>query len=648
MPGLAHELTAPNLETGVVGRLASSVAPLAPAALVAGLAVAGGGYFPTSWNWAALLAGWVVAIALVVRRSATIGRLELAQVVGLACLAGWTWLSLAWSATPTQTVLEGQRALVLPLAVAATLVFVRRDRVTLLTGGLLAAIAIVSLYSLGTRLIPDRLGQFDPVAGSRLSAPMGYWNALGIFGAFGVLLALGFAARGRAAVPRAAAAASLLVLVPMIYFTFSRGAWAALGVGLVVAISLDPRRLQLLATALVLAPAPAAAVYVASGLGSLTGLQAHIGAAAHDGHRLAALLVGLALLNAVLALALRSAEARVVLSSRARSRLQGLLVVTVLAGLAFGLFAGGGPARLWNRSVDAFNAPPPSIDGSLNQRLFNFSGSRRSDFWKVAADDVAAHPVLGSGAGSYELYWVAQRPIGKKARDAHSLYLETLAELGPVGLLLVLAALAIPVVGVFRARMHPLVPVLAGVYGAYLAHTGIDWDWEELAVTLTALVCGTAILVAGRREPSLGLPRIVRLGGAAFAIASMVVAFVGLVGNAELARSGTAARAGNWTSAAAHARRAHTWAPWSSEPWQALGEAQLALGELKQARSSLRHAIAKSSNDWTIWFDLARSSDGAAQHTALARAVSLNPLSPEIKELDQELVAEGQPTVLNK
>ena len=38
------------------------------------------------------------------------------------------------------------------------------------------------------------------------------------------------------------------------YFTFSRGAWVALGGGLVHGIALDPRRLQLLVTGLALAP----------------------------------------------------------------------------------------------------------------------------------------------------------------------------------------------------------------------------------------------------------------------------------------------------------------------------------------------------------------------------------------------------------
>lgn len=83
-------------------------------------------------------------------------------------------------------------------------------------------------------------------------------------------------------------------------------------------------------------------------------------------------------------------------------------------------------------------------------------------------------------------------------RDARSLYLETLSELGPLGLALLLVALGVPVYVAFRARRHPLVPAAFGAYVAYLLHAGVDWDWEMPAVTLTALFIGASIVVAAR------------------------------------------------------------------------------------------------------------------------------------------------------
>src|SRR4029450_12094177 len=99
---------------------------------------------------------------------------------------------------------------------------------------------------------------------------------------------------------------------------------------------------------------------------------------------------------------------------------------------------------------------------------FTFSGSYRSELWQVAWDDYRDHPVLGSGPGTYEQYWNQQRPIQPKVRDAHNLSLEVLAELGPVGLLLLLLALGAPLVAAVLARGHPLAPLSPAGHAAFL------------------------------------------------------------------------------------------------------------------------------------------------------------------------------------
>src|SRR5207245_7591806 len=125
-------------------------------------------------------------------------------------------------------------------------------------------------YALLTRLFPGRVGHYDPLAVYRLSTPVGYWNGLGITAVLGVLLALGFAVRARRALGCVAAALALLVLLPTLYFTYSRGSWIALAVAVAVALVLDRRRLGLAAGIAVLAPAPAAAVWLASRSHALT------------------------------------------------------------------------------------------------------------------------------------------------------------------------------------------------------------------------------------------------------------------------------------------------------------------------------------------------------------------------------------------
>jgi Flp pilus assembly protein TadD len=116
----------------------------------------------------------------------------------------------------------------------------------------------------------------------------------------------------------------------------------------------------------------------------------------------------------------------------------------------------------------------------------------------------------------------------------------------------------------------------------------------------------------------------------------------------SLAQASTAAGKGDWTRSAKDARRAHTWAPWSSEPYRLLGEAELGQGDTKAAIASFNKAIANNPTDWNLWFDLARATTGNAQRDALRHAKQLNPLSPEIAELQKEINAEKVINVVPK
>jgi hypothetical protein len=600
---------------------------------VGGLAANKGGYFPTAWGWAALALFSVAAVALVVTPTVSLGRLERLFLAGLVAFAGWIAASLAWSGTPN-TVLEVERALVYIAGTVAVLVVVRRRAVANLLGGVLLAIVLASGYGLATRLLPDRLGVFDPTAVSRLAEPLGYWNALGIFAAMGSLLALGFAARARAPALRALAAAAPVVLVPTLYFTFGRGPWIAFGVGIVFAVALDPRRLQLTTVLLLLAPAPALAVWLGSRSHALTRNQPEVSqAAVQDGHWLAAAILVLATATAVAALAFAYAERRIGVG-RVIQRVYGLALLLALAAVLGGIFLSyGGPATIARNGYDAFKAPPVGITqpgANLNRRLFSFSGNGRYVLWQMAWRDREAHPVVGSGAGTFERYWLQHRSYEGNVRDAHSLYFETLAELGPPGLALLLVALAVPFAAAMRARHHPLVPAAFGAYVAFVAHAGVDWDWEMPAVTLTGLLCGGALLVAARKGRAATMPIAFRAGVLVVTLVLASFAYVGLRSNSAIDASASAARKGEWSRSAAEAREAEHWAPWSAHAKQLLAKAELALGEPKAARATLREALAKDSGDWRLWQDLASASSGRARRRALAVAIRLNPLDSEL------------------
>jgi tetratricopeptide (TPR) repeat protein len=125
--------------------------------------------------------------------------------------------------------------------------------------------------------------------------------------------------------------------------------------------------------------------------------------------------------------------------------------------------------------------------------------------------------------------------------------------------------------------------------------------------------------------------RVVALAGCA---ALLAFSFVGLIGNSALASAQGAAAANDWKSAETHARRAVSWAPWSSSALDVLGTAQSALGRQASAYRTLRKAVNKDSNNWSLWYDLGDTAPTtAASRRAYNHAARLNPLSPSIAML---------------
>jgi hypothetical protein len=178
---------------------------------VLGLALANGGYFPTSWSWAALALAFASALALL-RPLELPSRAGLIFSGGLAALLAWTAVSALWAPSLTRAVLELQRGALYVALAGCFLLLARRDDVPSLVAGLLCGIVAASGYGLATRLFPERVGEFDSVASYRLAQPLGYWNAVGILAVVGLVLAVGIAARADGRGRRAAAAVGVPLL----------------------------------------------------------------------------------------------------------------------------------------------------------------------------------------------------------------------------------------------------------------------------------------------------------------------------------------------------------------------------------------------------------------------------------------------------
>jgi O-antigen ligase len=607
---------------------------LAALVAVAGLGAADGGYFPGDWGLATLGFTLIAVTLVLVTDAPRPSGLELAFLGGLTLFAGWAALSSFWSPGAAAPVLEAERGILYVAATAAALLLLStREASAALLGGIVAGAVLVSLYALGTRLFPGHVGgAYDPSSGYQLAEPIGYWNALGLLAAIAILLAIGFATHGHL-VTRSLAAVAIVVLLPTLYFSFSRGALVALAGGAVMQVALDPRRARLLVSGLVVTVPAVLGVLEASKSHALTAAGATLQTAQAEGSHLTRRLLVLALVAAATPVVLFVVERRLRLPERAGTV---LVAATVLAaGLVTvgALVAAGGPVTVVERAVDSFTEPLQAGEGDLQRRLLSVSGNGRGDYWHVAWTMARDEPLHGTGAGSFEAHWLQDRPISFYARDAHNLYLETLGELGALGLVLLVATLALPLAVLPHVRRLRYCPAAAGAFIAYLLHASVDWDWEVPAVTLAALFCAAALLASRRSALLTGRARVTAL---ALAAPVLAVALVMHVGNRATAASIAAIDRGDPDRALAQAQRAIDWAPWSDEPWQLRGEAELLVEDDAAARKSLKRALELNPESWSTWLDLAVASSGTGRTQALAQVKRLNPLSQEADELQTE------------
>ena len=601
----------------------------AVAAIVAAANASQGAYFSQSWGWVALAFLVPTTVLLILDRVDAPGRLRIAFAGLMGALAAWIALSAIWSISTPGSLREVERMLVyLAVALAIALVLRRGDGPAVVAG-VCTGIVLVVGYGLVTRLLPDRFGSADdPFNAYRLARPLGYWNSFGLFAAMGVILVLGVVAHARARRYAVLAGAAAPMLVVALYFTFSRGSWVALTFAIAATIALDPRRLRLMWSLVVLAPALLLGVVIASRQEALTREDPAPAAAAHEGHRVAWILAGLILGSAALAwLAHRVADG-IPASGRNRRAVDVGLAVTGLAVLVVALVAVGGPGDALGELRERFEAAPTSVGPDLNDRLLSVSGNGRGETIDVAWGMSSDHPVAGTGAGTFEYVWYERRPSLQVVRDAHSLYAESLGEIGVAGFLLLTGALVVPVLGAIRGRRNRFAAPAAGAYVAWAAAASLDWHWEMVSVTVTALLAGGAALLAAERGRFRLLPPRGRGVLLAAAVVLSTAATWSLVGNQALFAAREATARDDWADAREHGRRARALLPWSAEPDLVLGDAAAGLGDRDEAVRSYRAAVEADPRNWVAWLHLAQVSRGAERAAAYRRVRELNPREP--------------------
>jgi len=603
----------------------------APAFVVSGLSVvllgfAHGGYFPEAWGWASIAFCWCAVGAVMLRRSVEVSIWLGWFGAGIAGVVAWTAISLWWTNDVTNGVQSVERdGLYLSLALAAVAVCGRRSR-TSVVAGVTTGIVLVSTYAVLTRLFPDRFGVFvDPQGPGRLFTPLGYWNGEAELSAIGLGVVACACAYASSRTLRTVAAATVPMLAVAIFFTYSRGPILALVGGILVLLALEPRRASVLAWVIALAVVPGLLVLEAESRGKLSG--AHYGAgSAGAGHRFAVLLVAASILSALVAWGVSTLEVRLRGNRRLRT---GFLCAVPSAGIlaVIVVVAAISPHATVHRIRESFESGGPSSQSSA--RLVSASPDSRFALWSVALDSFGNHPLIGTGAGSFERDWLLRRTAGTDTRFAHSVWLEAAGEGGLPGLSLMALVLLAPLLGAIRWRRRPGVCLAACAYAIFVIHASFDWDWELPAVTVTGLWFAVALLT----EPG-SFRRVsneaCRYGAVGAAVVLIGLSALGLAGNRDIARSEQAGRAGDYAAGVAAARAATRWEPWSYVPYLQEGAWDEAAGDLPAAEAAYRRSTREDPSAWYPWFVLAQVAVGREQLEALQRARKLNPESRQI------------------
>jgi hypothetical protein len=475
----------------------------------------------------------------------------------------------------------------------------------------------------------------------RLAYPFDYADGVGEFAALGLPLLLFTASSARTRTGRSLAAAGLPVVALCVALTVSRGGVLACAVGVVAFFALAPDRLPRLATAV--AAAAATVIPVATLLqhpGERAALLQH--ASASERHKVLAVILlacaGVAVLQLAITQVVRHGVRHRVLRF---TRSQALAVTVVLVGAAAAIVIAGAVTGVEHHLWEEFKRPNPPASTNIVARLLSVAGSHRYQYWQAAIHAFDGHPWKGIGPGTFQFYWAQHNSLSEYVQNAHSLYFETLAETGVVGLVLigglVIFVVLAGAVGALRATATSRLAVATAVAGfaAFAAAAAFDWLWQIGVVPMVALLLA-AVAVSGLRDrerigPGQRLPvlRVVVVVAALVALWRIVVP---LGSTAEVRSSQAAAAVGAWPAALRDANIAQSLEPGAASPRVQRALVLEAVGDLGAARRTFSKALAAEPTNSALWLVASRlSTEANRPRLALAqwrRAKSLDPTSP--------------------
>jgi len=502
-----------------------------------------------------LLSGAIAALAVgfAPRRARVWGAWSLALLLAFTFL---TALSVVWSVQPDDSWRDAGRMLAYSGVFGAALALARLapERWPALLGGIALAAVVVCGYALLTKVFPGDLAPSNTYA--RLEEPIGYWNAIGLTAAMGAICCIWLGSRraGHALLSALAYPAMGLLLLTLV-LAYSRGALAAFALGLALWFCVVPLRLR------------GAAVLIVGGLGAgavaawdfsrhvLSAEKVPLAERVVAGHQLGALLLAMLVALTLVGVAIGFVTARhapaLALRRRAGAILLSLIVLVVLAIAGAVAHSHRGFTGSISHGVEALTNPNAKLPPNTPDRLTAVA-SVRARYWKEALEVFQANPALGAGAEGYATAHLRYRHETLTVTHAHGFVVQTLADLGVVGLVVSLALLLAWMAAAGRAT-HPFnrrwpswrawrslrgagalpgwrrvaegdlalyTPERIGMLSmlclvvVFGAHSLVDWTWYVPADACVALICAGWLAGRGPLAAVPGAPSVAPQAGA--------------------------------------------------------------------------------------------------------------------------------------
>lgn len=547
-------------------------------------------------------------------------------------------LSIGWSLLPGDSYLDAIRVLAYTATVATAALAAQLipNRGREIVGGIAIASTLIIIYALISRVFPGWFPGSDAFA--RLRMPFEYWNAVGLIAVFAITACLWLASRRDSKsfgagswIEISAYPAGGLAFVALL-LSQSRGALvAAIGVVAIWLLIVD-RRLRAVAWLASITIIGSLVVAWAYGQPALS-----LDAVPIDQRESTGRSLGLALFLLIAALtgigfAIEKRRQTIALgvgrrTAIGRALLIGLAITPFIVLVGIAVKADNGLSTIPDRASALFEgtaAAPSNSPDRLTQ-----TSSLRARYWNDAFKVFGEHEWRGTGADTYSVSRLPFRTDTIQVLHAHGFIPQVMADLGILGLLIVIALALAWLVLAFRilgASKQTPVRWLSGADDARLAevaialvaigfgiHSAIDWTWFVPGAALFALVC--AGWVAGSPTSHRGIvPAPIDDGSKLRVARAVAISIVGIAVAFAIYQpvraqykidAGLDKVESNPRAALAYGREAHDLDPTSAEAFFLTSAALNNLNQPNAADQVLTNAATQQPGNPETWLRLA-------------------------------------------